>query len=79
MPGCHGAHARLTVALTSWSESKWASAMSCDALMPKADAGTRAQSVIKELEKSGPSGFLHEMLSELGEANGLLQRSYFLQ
>jgi uncharacterized alpha-E superfamily protein len=34
---------------------------------------------VKEIEKAGPSGFLHEMLSELGEANGLLQRSYFLQ
>src|SRR5688572_17591606 len=34
---------------------------------------------VKEIEKAGPSGFLHEMLNELGEANGLLQRSYFLQ
>jgi hypothetical protein len=61
--------ARLTVALTSWSESKWASATSFDALMPKADAGTRAAAVVKELEKAGPLK-LAELASATGQTAG---------
>ena len=34
---------------------------------------------VTDIEKRGTSAFLRELLSELGEANGLLQRSYFLQ
>jgi hypothetical protein len=47
--------ARLTLALTSWSESKWASATSFDALMPKekADSANRAADT---LAKHGPLG-----------------------
>lgn len=34
---------------------------------------------VNEVVGTGTSEFLQELLSELGEANGLLQRSYFLQ
>lgn len=47
--------ARLSVALTSWSESKWAGAASFDALMPGAnDAGDAARAVAF-LDERGPS------------------------
>jgi len=34
---------------------------------------------VKEVEGTGTSDFLQQLLSELGEASGLLQRAYFLQ
>lgn len=46
--------ARLTVALTSWSESKWASATSFDALMPREDKDDSVDVVVGELMKRGP-------------------------
>jgi hypothetical protein len=48
--------ARLTVALTSWSESKWASTTSFDALMPR-DERENAKSTdaaVAELQRRGP-------------------------
>lgn len=69
--------ARMTIALTSWSESKWASASSFDALMPGgggADAG-RAVSVLKA---EGPLS-LATVATHLGvrpeEARVVLQRA----
>jgi hypothetical protein len=46
--------ARITVALTSWSESKWAGATSFDALMPKTDDGASVPAVVRVLEERGP-------------------------
>ena len=47
--------ARLTVALTNWSESKWASATSFDALMPKdTDGDKAAKTAAESLRKHGP-------------------------
>lgn len=34
---------------------------------------------VEDIEKRGTPGFLRELLSDLGEANGLLQRAFFLQ
>ncbi len=75
--------ARLTVALTSWSESKWASATSFDALMPSdfgADSpqnkGVNAVSL--ELQKRGPLPLMELAKStnqSHEEARGSLQRA----
>lgn len=48
--------ARLTVALTSWSESPWASAASFDALLPaEADAvRTQSDALVRRLQSEGP-------------------------
>jgi len=46
--------ARLTVALTSWSESKWASAASFDALMPRAEDAKSVDAVVAVLRERGP-------------------------
>jgi predicted nucleic acid-binding Zn finger protein len=46
--------ARLTVALTSWSESKWASAAAFDALMPRAESGAEVDRVVDLLRERGP-------------------------
>ena len=45
---------RLTVALTSWSESKWAGAASFDALMPGAGSASAASSATARLVQDGP-------------------------
>lgn len=58
-------HARLTVALTSWAESKWASATSFDALTPRADAGKEVNRAVDELRKRGPL-----TLADLAKATG---------
>lgn len=46
--------ARLTVALTSWAESKWGSAASFDALMPKDEDTRLVDGVVGALQKKGP-------------------------
>ncbi|WP_394822787.1 SWIM zinc finger family protein [Pendulispora albinea] len=46
--------ARLTVALTSWSESKWASAASFDSLMPKANGPAATSAAVSLLAQRGP-------------------------
>ncbi len=46
--------ARLTVALTSWSESRWASAASFDALMPRAEDAGAVDKVVGLLRERGP-------------------------
>jgi hypothetical protein len=46
--------ARLSVALTSWSESKWASAAAFDALMPRADDAKSVDKVVSVLRERGP-------------------------
>jgi hypothetical protein len=47
--------ARLTVALTSWSESKWASATSFDALMPRSEEPDEGvHGAVSKLEERGP-------------------------
>jgi len=68
--------ARLTVALTSWSESKWASAASFDALMPKAESGAEVDRVVKLLRERGPLP-LAELASghTQQEARNALQRA----
>ncbi|MFO0555013.1 MAG: SWIM zinc finger family protein [Polyangiaceae bacterium] len=47
-------HARLTLALTSWAESKWGSLASFDALMPRATKTKDVDAVIKALRAKGP-------------------------
>jgi hypothetical protein len=70
--------ARLTVALTSWSESKWAGAASFDALMPGPDPADRAARAVQVLRERGPLG-LPELSDALGtpstEARAVLQRA----
>jgi hypothetical protein len=56
--------ARLTVALTSWSESKWASTASFDALMPGAGASEDAERAVLALRSQGPLA-LPELAREL--------------
>ncbi len=46
--------ARLTVALTSWSESKWASAASFDALMPRSADAADVDRAVTVLRERGP-------------------------
>lgn len=46
--------ARMTVALTSWAESKWGSAASFDALMPRSDDSAAVDAVVGALHKAGP-------------------------
>jgi hypothetical protein len=46
--------ARLTVALTSWSESKWASAAAFDALMPREGDAKSVDKVVSILREKGP-------------------------
>jgi predicted nucleic acid-binding Zn finger protein len=46
--------ARLTVALTSWSESKWASAASFDALMPREGDAQVVERTVAVLGERGP-------------------------
>lgn len=46
--------ARLTIAMTSWSESSWAGATSFDALMPKEGDATIVDEIVKTLQERGP-------------------------
>ncbi len=46
--------ARLSIALTSWSESRWASAASFDALMPRAEDASAVDRVVSILRERGP-------------------------
>lgn len=68
---------RLTVALTSWSESKWAGASSFDALMPGGE-GADATRAVAVLQAQGPSS-LAAVATQLGvrpeEARVVLQRA----
>lgn len=59
--------ARLTLALTSWSESPWASAASFDALIPSEDRAVadQATQLIALLEKEGPLP-LSDLAARLG-------------
>jgi hypothetical protein len=54
--------ARLTVALTSWAESSWASTASFDALMPRSGDTKSVDAVVAALDKSGPMS-LEELAS----------------
>jgi hypothetical protein len=70
--------ARLSVALTSWAESKWASAASFDALMPKDDTPEPAARAAALLAQHGPLAL--EALARLAgqtpeEARRSLQRA----
>jgi hypothetical protein len=64
--------ARMTMAMTSWSESSWAGATSFDALMPKEDDKAVVDKVVKTLQEKGP-----QSLAELGgqSARSALQRA----
>src|SRR5581483_11934649 len=53
--------ARMTMAMTSWSESSWAGATSFDALMPKEDDKSAVDKIVKTLQEKGP-----QTLAELG-------------
>jgi SWIM zinc finger len=66
--------ARLTVALTTWSESKWASATSFDALMPRAGLGDDAAKVAAELARGGPSS-LDDIAAACGQSKEEARRS----
>lgn len=70
--------ARMTVALTSWAESKWGSAASFDALMPRADAKAEVDAVVAALVSAGPLP-LAEVASRTGrgpnDARAALQRA----
>jgi hypothetical protein len=57
--------ARLTVAMTSWSESSWAGATSFDALMPKDGDTGAVDKVVGALQQKGP-----QALAELATASG---------
>lgn len=57
--------ARLTMAMTSWSESSWASATSFDALMPKSTDTALTDKLVKALEQKGPLA-----LAEITSAGG---------
>ncbi len=70
--------ARLTVALTSWSESRWASAASFDALMPRAGDSAVVDRAVKALREKGPLP-LPEIANATGhnvqDARNALQRA----
>jgi hypothetical protein len=70
--------ARMTVALTSWAESKWGSAASFDQLMPRADDGVAVDAIVAALAKSGPLA-LPELAAQVGasqaDARAALQRA----
>jgi hypothetical protein len=70
--------ARLTVALTSWSESKWAGTASFDALMPGSGRGEDAARAVASLRTHGPLP-LADIARDLGlppdEARVALQRA----
>ena len=70
--------ARMTVALTSWAESRWGSAASFDQLMPRADDGHAVDAVVAALTKSGPLA-LAEIAAQVGsspvDARAALQRA----
>lgn len=57
--------ARLTIAMTSWSESSWAGATSFDALMPKDGDTGAVDKVVGALQQKGP-----QALAELQAASG---------
>jgi hypothetical protein len=70
--------ARLTVAMTSWSESSWAGATSFDALMPKDGDTGAVDKVVGVLQQKGPQA-LAELATAAGkspqETRNLLQRA----
>jgi len=70
--------ARLTVALTSWAESRWGSAASFDALMPSAADGARVDAVVTSLQRKGPLA-LPDLAQDVGatpaETRAALQRA----
>lgn len=70
--------ARLTVALTSWAESSWASTASFDALMPRSGDDKAVNAVVSALTKKGPLS-LEEVASAAGQdklaARAALQRA----
>lgn len=66
--------ARLTMALTSWAESKWGSAASFDALMPDPSKGKGPEAVMKLLKQKGPLS-LEELEKAEPGARTLLQHA----
>ncbi len=70
--------ARMTVALTSWAESRWGSAASFDALMPRSDDTKKVDAVVATLVKSGPLS-LPDLAAKVGgstvDARAALQRA----
>ncbi len=65
--------ARLTVALTTWSESKWASATSFDALMPRAGLDDSAKWAADQLAARGPLA-LDALVAGSGRAKDEVRR-----
>ena len=70
--------ARMTVALTSWAESKWGSAASFDQLMPRADDVPAVDAIVAALVESGPLA-LPDLAAKVGssqvDARAALQRA----
>jgi hypothetical protein len=66
--------ARLTMALTSWAESKWGSAASFDALMPDASKSKGPDNVVALLRKNGPMT-LEAIAKQETDARASLQRA----
>lgn len=62
--------ARLTMSLTSWSESKWGSVASFDALMPHTGGAELVDRAISVLRERGPLA-LPEIASGLGQGAGV--------
>ncbi|MFO0613235.1 MAG: SWIM zinc finger family protein [Polyangiaceae bacterium] len=73
-----GPHARFTLAMTSWSESSWASATSFDALMPREGDDKTIDAAVARLGKDGPAA-LDDLASKVGVparvARAALQRA----
>ncbi len=62
-----GAGARFTLAMTSWSESSWASATSFDALMPRDGDDKTIDAAVSRLVKEGPAS-LDDLATKIGVA-----------
>lgn len=58
--------ARVTLAMTSWSESSWAGATSFDALIPRAEDDSLVDKLVKQLESKGPQT-LQELIKAAGK------------
>lgn len=73
-----GAHARFTLAMTSWSESSWASATSFDALMPRDGSSAAVDAAVARLTSEGPlslEDIAHKTSSATRDARAALQRA----
>jgi len=59
--------ARITLAMTSWSESSWAGATSFDALVPQGSDSPSVDKLVKALEQKGPQT-LQELVTIAGKS-----------